>query len=184
MKPNRSDSLTLSRVAVWGFLLALCAVLYHGLISLPPAGETNPTFHVASRYLDHGAEETGLGVPFLAVLLDYRSFDLVLLSLFFLGVTLAALLFCLVENLSLRPLDWKWAWGSLLSSFGLLVLGGIGLKSGSNFMDYEFWSALFGPAARTHGAWITGALVFIALLTSSLWVWKILTLGKEKLFAS
>jgi hypothetical protein len=135
---------------------------------------------VASRYIDRSAEETGFSRPFLAVLLDYRNFDLVLLSLFFLSLTLAALLFCAVENLSLRPREWNWAWISLLSSFSLLFLGGIGLINGSNFMDYEFWSGVFGPSARIHGAWMTGALVLVTFVSSGLWAGKVWSSGKEK----
>jgi len=169
-----------SRSWVWILLLLLSATLFYGLISLPPWGDINPTFHVASRYLDRGLDETGLKSSFFAVLLDYRSFDLVLLNLFFLSVTLTAFLFCVVENLPFRPLEWLWAWSSLLSSLTLLVLGWVGLKDGSNFMDYEFWSGVFGPSARSHGAWITGALVLLTVVSSLIWVGKVWALGREK----
>jgi hypothetical protein len=158
------------------------ALLFYGLASLPPTGDMNPTFHVASRYLDRATTETGFSNSFLAILLDYRSFDLVLLSLFFLAVTLMALLFCVIENLSVRWLESGWASASLLSSVMLLLLGWVGLKNGNNFMDYEFWADIFGSSARIHGAWITGGLVLITLTTSLVWTWKVLVLGKEKRF--
>jgi hypothetical protein len=169
-----------SRSRVWILLFLLGAILFHGLISLPPKGDTNPTFHVASRYLDRGSDETGFHSSFLAVLLDYWSFDLILLSLFFLSVTLMAFLFSAVENLPFRPSEWLWSWISLLSSLALLVLGWVGLKDGSNFMDYEFWSGIFGPSARSRGAWITGALVLLTVVSSLMWIWKVGILGKEK----
>ena len=173
-----------TRLWVWIVLLLLGALLFYGLVSLPPTGDMNPTFHVASRYLDRAAEETGFSSSFLAIFLDYRSFDLVLLSLFFLAVTLIVLLFCVVENLPIRLLKWRWASISLLSSLILLVLVLMGLKNGSNFMDYEFWAVFFGPSARIHGAWITGGLVFITLIASLIWTWKVLVLGKEKRFGN
>jgi hypothetical protein len=165
---------------VWIPLLLLGAILFHGLVSLPPSGDTNPTFHVASRYLDHGADETGFTCSFLAVLLDYRSFDLVLLSLFFMSVTLMALLLSAVENLPLRLSGRLWTWVSLGSSLILLVLGSIGLKDGSNFMDYEFWAGVFGSSARTHGACITGGLVLLTVASSLISVLKVWTYGREK----
>jgi hypothetical protein len=169
-----------SRFIVWIFLLLLSSLLFYGLVSLPAPGDTNPTFHVASRYLDRWSDETGFNSSFLAVLLDYRSFDLILCNLFFLSVTLMAFLFGVVENLPFRPLEWLWAWISLLSSLTLLVLGCVGLKDGSNFMDYEFWSGVFGPSARSHGAWITGALVLLTVASSLMWIGKVWILGKEK----
>lgn len=177
---NSPSSRPSSRFWVWILLLLLSAILFHGLISLPPVSDTNPTFHVASRYLDRGSDETSFNSSFLAVLLDYWSFDLVLLNLFFLSVTLMTFLFCVVENLPFRPLEWVWAWISLLSSLTLLVLGWVGLKDGSNFMDYEFWSGVFGPSARAYGAWITGGLVLLTVASSLIWFWKVWTLGKEK----
>jgi hypothetical protein len=182
---KHTDSSTLSsfissRLAAWIFLLLLGALLFYGLISLPPSGDANPTFHVASRYLDHGAEETGFTSSFLAVLLDYRSFDLILFDLFFLALTLTILLFRVVENLPIRPSDWIGACVSLFSSLTLFVLGWIGLKNGSNFMDYEFWSGLFGASARIHGAWITGGLVLLTILTALRWTWKTWVWGKKK----
>jgi hypothetical protein len=177
---NSLSSRPTSRSWVWILLLLLSAILFYGLTSLPPLGDTSPTFHVASRYLDRGSDETSLNSSFLAVLLDYRSFDLVLFNLFFLSVTLMAFLFCVVENLSFRPLEWVWGWVSLLLSLTLLVLGCVGLKSGSNFMDYEFWSGIFGPSARAYGAWITGALVLLTVASTLIWIHKVWLLGKEK----
>jgi hypothetical protein len=174
------SSFIFSRLVAWIFLLSLGALLFYGVTSLPPLGDTNPTFHVASRYLDHGAKETGFASSFLAVLLDYRSFDLILFDLFFLALTLTILLFCVVENLPIRPSNWIWASVSLFSSLMLFVLGWIGLKNGSNFMDYEFWSGPFGASARVHGAWITGGLVLLTILASLRWAWKTLVLGKKK----
>jgi hypothetical protein len=173
---------TFSRFWIWVFLLLLSAVLFYGLISLPPAGETNPTFHVASRYLDRGTDETGMACSFLAVLLDYRSFDLALLSLFFLSVTLTVLLFLTAENISLTRLKWGWVWLSLFSSLALLVLGCFSFKNGGNFMDYQFWAVVFGPSARTNGAWITGLLVFLNVASSLMWTRIVLARGKEKRF--
>lgn len=177
---NSLSSLRSSRFWVWILLLLLGAILFYGLISLPPLGDANPTFHVASRYLDRGLDETGFESSFFAVLLDYRSFDLVLFNLFFLSVTLTAFLFSVVESLPFRPLEGLWAWSSILSSIALLVLGLVGLKDGSNFMDYEFWSVFFGPSARSHGAWITGALVLLTVASSLMWLRKVWILGKEK----
>ncbi|HXL72067.1 MAG TPA: hypothetical protein VN963_00440 [bacterium] len=168
------------RFWVWILLLLLSATLFHGLVSLPPPGDTNPTFHAASRYLDRSADETGFTCSFLAVLLDYRSFDLVLLSLFFMSVTLMALLLSAVENLPLRVSGRVWTWASLSSSLTLLVVGSIGLKDGSNFMDYEFWAGVFGSSARAYGAWITGGLVLLTVASSLISVWKVWTHGKEK----
>jgi hypothetical protein len=174
------SSFIFPRLIGWTFLISLGALLFYGLISLPPLGDANPTFHVASRYLDHGAEETGFTSPFLSVLLDYRSFDLILFDLFFLALTLTILLFHVVENLPIRPSDWIWACVSLFSSLMLFVLGWMGLKNGSNFMDYEFWSGILGAFSRVHGAWITGGLVLLTILASLRWAWKTLVLGKKK----
>jgi hypothetical protein len=171
-----------SRFVAWILLFLLGMLLFYGLISLPPMGDDNPTFHVASRYLDHGAEETGFSSSFFAVLLDYRSFDLILFDLFFLAMTLSFLLFCVVENLPLYPLERIWVYIALLSTLMLFVLGLIGLKNGNNFMDYEFWSNLFGPSARVHGAWITGGLALLTVLSSLRWASKIWPMGKEKRF--
>jgi hypothetical protein len=184
---KHTDSLTLSivttsRIVFYILLLLLGSLLFYGLVSLPPWDETNPTFHVASRYLDHSAEETGFSSSFWGVLLDYRSFDLILFNLFFLALTLSILLFCAVENLPIRRAEWLLVWLSLLSSITLFLLGWIGLKSGSNFLDYEFWSFLFGSAARIHGAWITGGLVLLTVCSSLKLVSKIWPLGKEKRF--
>ena len=132
-----------SRFVVWILLFLLSTLLFYGLISLPSLDNANPTFHVASRYLDHGAEETGFSSSFFAVLLDYRSFDLILFDLFFIAVILSILLFCVVENLPIYLPEWIWAFVALLSSVILFVLGLIGLKNGNNFMDYEFWSKIF-----------------------------------------
>jgi hypothetical protein len=170
-------SLTSSHFWVWIPLLLLSAILFYGLVSLPPLGDTNPTFHVASRYLDRGADETGFSSSFLAVLLDYRSFYLVLLSLFFFSMTLTALLFCVVENVPVRR--WEWVWVSLLSSVALFVLGWIGLKDGSNFMDYEFWSRWERHADRVCGAWVTSGVVLLTITSSLMWAWKVWMLGKE-----
>lgn len=171
-----------SRFGVWILLFLLGTLLFYGLISLPPLGDANPTFHVASRYLDHGVEETGLTFSFFAVLLDYRSFDLILFGLFFLTVTLSILLFCVVENLPIYLPERIWVFITLVSSLILFVLGLMGLKNGNNFMDYEFWSNLFGQSARVHGAWITGGLVLLTVLSSLGWVSKIWVMEKEKRF--
>jgi hypothetical protein len=179
-----SSSSVFNPVRIWGWvsLLLLAVLFFYGLAALPPTGDMNPTFHVASRYLDRATEETGFSNSFLAIFLDYRSFDLVLLSLMFLTLTLIVLLFCVVENLSVRSLERGWAFLSLLSSLILLLLGWVGLKDGCNFMDYEFWAGIFGSGARIHGAWITGGLVLMALTASFIWTWKVLILGKEKRF--
>jgi len=171
-----------SRLVIWIFLFLLGALLLYGLVSLPPPGDNNPTFHVASRYLDHGEEETGFTFSFLAVLLDYQSFDLILFDLFFIALTLSILLFCVVENLPIYPSEWKLACVTLLSSLILFVLGSIGFKIGNNFMDYEFWSKIFGRSTRVHSAWITGVLVLLTVLSSLRLFSKIWAAGKEKRF--
>jgi hypothetical protein len=176
------SSFLFSRLIVWFILPLLSALLFFGLTALPSPGDENPTFHVASRYLDRGTVETGFSIPVLAVFLDYRSFDLVFLSLFFIVMTLMALLIGVVENLPIRPFARVWAWGSLLSSFLLLAAGWVGLRTGSNFMDYEFWAGVFGPTARIHGAVITGFLVLATAVCSFIWTYKVLTSGKEKRF--
>ena len=169
-----------SSLIIWIILLLLSALLFYGLTVLPSAGDENPTFHVASRYLDRGSAETGFSLPVLAVLLDYRSFDLVFLSLFFIVMTLMALLISVVENLPVRPLARVWAWAALLSCSLLLAANWMGLRTGSNFMDYEFWARVFGPTARIHGAVITGFLVLGTAVCSFVWTYKVLTSGKEK----
>lgn len=171
-----------SRLIVWIILPLLGALLFYGLTALPSEGDENPTFHVASRYLDRGTAETGFSFPVLAVLLDYRSFDLVFLSLFFIVMTLMAILIGVVENLPIRPFSQVWAWTALLSSSLLLAAGWLGLRTGSNFMDYEFWAGLFGPTARVHGAEITGFLLLVTAACSFIWTYQVLTSGKEKRF--
>lgn len=171
-----------SRLIIWIILPLLCALFAYGLTAIPTPGDENPTFHVASRYLDRGTGETGFSFPVLAVFLDYRSFDLVFLSLFFVVMTLMALLISVVENLPVRSFTRIWAGLSLLASFLLLASGWAGLCAGSNFMDYEFWAGVFGPGARIHGAEITGFLVLVTAICSFIWTYKVLTSGKEKRF--
>ncbi len=171
-----------SRLIVWIVLPLLGALFVYGLTALPSLSDENPTFHVASRYLDRGTAETGFSLPVLAVFLDYRSFDLVFLSLFFIVMTLMALLVSVVENLPIRPFARVWAWMALLASALILTAGWVGLRTGSNFMDYEFWAGVFGPGARVYGAEITGFLVLVTAACSFTWTYQVLTSGKEKRF--
>lgn len=185
MKPTSASlmtRLTASRFFAGVVLLLLAGLFFYSLGSLRPAGEINPTFHVASRYMDRSLEETGFTHSFSAIFLDYRGFDLVLLSLFFLSMTLFTLLLCVVEELTVRSREGAWAFLALFSSLSLLLLGWVGLNNGSNFMDYEWGARVFGSAARVHGGWIAGALTVTALLTSFVWTWKVLALGEEKSF--
>ena len=59
-------------------LLVLAAVpLLTAVAELPPVGsEDSPAYtHVVSRYLEHGAEETGSENLVTAIILDYRGYD-------------------------------------------------------------------------------------------------------------
>jgi hypothetical protein len=125
--------------------------------------DPNPTFHVASRYVDLGAGETGFSLPFFATLLDYRSFYLTLLSLMDLGLVLLTLLLSVMETRPLSLFERTLAGLSLLSSFMMMLWGALGPLRGINWSDYEF---LAGPSARVTGGWISGALALAATLSA------------------
>ncbi len=166
-----------SRVLIPLFLAALGLLVFQCLHSLILVGDLNPTFHVASRYVDQGPQETGQTLPFLSALLDYRASYLVLLGLLNLVATLMAFLFCVMESFPVRTGEKLLYSGSWFSSLALLGWGSLGLWNGGNWMDYEF---LAGPSARVLGAEVTGCLGVLSFLFSIAVVRSVWARGKEQ----
>jgi len=107
--------------------------------------------HLSTRFLQDAVQETGLS-PTLAVVGDYRSFDLLLLMLVAWGCGSLGLLGALT-NLPHTPLRGRSLAAMLLLSFGILVGVGIGLFTlwgGGNLLDFEPF-AQFVPSAEARG---------------------------------
>jgi multisubunit Na+/H+ antiporter MnhB subunit len=150
----------------WVLILILGAGSFYALTFLPSSSGPQPTFHVASRFMERGTQETGFSSHTLAVLADYRSFDLILLSFIFLIGTLMASLLCLTEKTPVRA---GWVFLNSISILSVVMLLGVGLvclKKGGNFLDYEVWSHFLGSSwsrARSAGS---GVLLFSTCLAA------------------
>ena len=145
------------KIASWSLTLLLGALLFYGSTQIPSPGD-NPalTIHVTSRYVERGPTETGIPSTFLAILGDYRGFDLLVLALLFSISTLGLLAVTsgAMKSLPLLP-GLLWA---ILGIFLVLGLGFISVGKGSNLLDHEvlaFW-------ANPHRARTDGALILVA----------------------
>jgi hypothetical protein len=149
-------------------------VLLFACVQFPHPSDPSSTLslHVSSRFTESAVKETGLaGVS--AVLGDYRSFDLLVLSFLFFTSALLGLVVLYGE----KPLAFnRPALAGLFIAFlgvGLgLMVGTYCFYQGSNFMDYEPWVLLFKPGtSRWVGSGLLGlgmALAFLgAVLTYS-----------------
>jgi multisubunit Na+/H+ antiporter MnhB subunit len=168
--------------ASWVFTLLLGALLFYACTLLPQAENPNASvsMHVSSRFLERGQAETGFSSLEAAILADYRSFDFFLLGFIFFTSALLAVLLHLSENRNLKPS----LIGALVgSALGALVLAGVGfycLKGGSNFLDYEPFTALTKPAwARVGGAALLALGCAFTLSCNLYLMWSALTRRKE-----
>ena len=136
--------------------LLLGALLFFSFSHLPLQGNSNILIdHVSSRYAERGLAETGIQSPLAALMADYRSFDLLVVSILFTVSALAVLLVTggTAKSFPLFP-------GLFWLGLGTLLVLGVGflcLKEGSNFLDYEalaFWT-------DPHRARANGALLLI-----------------------
>lgn len=167
-----------SRALILLSLVVLGSLLFQGLLSLSPSGDLNPTFHVASRYVDRGSQETGQTFPFLAVLLDYRASYLVFFGLLNLSATSMTFLFCVLESFPVRSSERVLYGGAWVSSLALLAWGCLGLLNDGYWMDYEF---LAGPSARIWGAGVTGCLSLFSFFFSAAAIRAVWVRGKEQI---
>jgi hypothetical protein len=143
-----------------GVLLALALFNAFSRIPLDPAPG-----HLAPRYAASAAE-THIASPFMAILGDYRGFDLLVLCVF-LGVAGSVL--------SLLPKKPRPGLAFLLVTLGVggaLGLGWLESALGSNFLDHEALAHWVDPlAARWKGAfwlaWVVG-LTFLGTILA--WV--------------
>jgi hypothetical protein len=153
--------------ASWLLALLLAVILIYGDNLLPKPGEEVSllTQHVSFRYTRQCAQETGLSQALPAVLADYRSFDLLAVSLL---LSLAAL-FCLwsLDSRGQAPRP-----GPFLFSLAGLALGlGLGMVTlicGSNFLDYEPLAAYFKPEQARPAGMLVLALGFLLALAGAL----------------
>lgn len=168
--------------ASWVFTLFLGVLLFYACTLLPQARDPAApvSMHVSSRFLERGQAETGFTSLEAAILADYRSFDLFLLGFIFFTSALLAVLLHLTESRNLRP---SLAWALVGSALGALVLAGVGLyclKGGSNFLDYEPFTALTKPAwARMGGAALLALGCAFTLSCNLFLMWSALTRRKE-----
>jgi hypothetical protein len=172
----------LGKITALAAVLAVGAAMATAFTSLPLRGNTlPPTFlHVAPRYLEQGLRETGMPSLTFAVLMDYRSFDLLLISFLLLVGGLLGF-----AALSGTP-EGK---GSLLQktfpflSLGLLLSSGVGLACvlfGSNFLDYESLPLPLGPAKlRWVGALLLSLGTFCGLVGTLAVLWMGIRLSRE-----
>lgn len=177
--PQAREPLLLNGVS-WGLTLLLGAGLLYILTLLTPAGDSHPTLHVASRYLENGTKETGFSNLTAAVFLDYRSFDLLLLDFLLLAAGLTVFLFHLSEEKPIKP----WLWGSVLvCAFGvflMILVGWVCVQGGSNFLDYEFFGSWVDSAqSRMKGAELEGLGLGITFTGFLFLFWKTLLRWKE-----
>ncbi len=120
----------------------LAAVGFSKLPSIGTDSDSPLLTHVASRYFERGALETGQSHPALAVFDDYRSLDLAVLSLLWFTASLGFFLMGSGKKKILTPsallclIGPVWVWG----------LGLLGLAGGSNFLDYETLPFPFAPS--------------------------------------
>jgi hypothetical protein len=169
-----------SRVILPVFGLAVGGLIAAGFSKLPL--ETDPDSplltHVASRYFERSALETGQSHPALAVFGDYRSLDLAILSLLWLAATLV---FFLKEPKLGGGKKKASSPKGLLCLIGPGLVWGLGLlclAGGSNFLDYESLPFPFAPSQiRVAGGFLAvlgvlfAAVFFIhAFITKGRWL--------------
>ena len=134
-----------SQIGLLGLVLAFGVLAAFGFSKLPSIGidSDSPLLtHVASRYFERSALETGQSHPTLAVFGDYRSLDLAILSLLWFAASLG---FFLVESGKKRLLSSS-AFLCLVGPVLVWGLGLLGLAGGSNFLDYETLPFPFAPS--------------------------------------
>ncbi len=124
-----------------------------------PGDVTAPlSVHVSARYETQSMAETGISHPILAVLSDYRSFDLFLLSLLAVGACLLRWECSQDPNIEMPFLPGIFSFITILMSLALLGLGLFSVMKGCRFLDYECWT-LFAPPIRARvlgAAWALG----------------------------
>jgi hypothetical protein len=151
-----------SRLGLLGFILAIGVLAVVGFSKLPLGTDPDSPLltHVASRYFERSALETGQSHPALAVFADYRSLDLAILSLLWFAASLG---FFLIESGKKRV----WNPLALLGLIGPVLVWGLGflcLAGGSNFLDYETLPFPFAPSQiRLAG----GFLAFLGVLLTA-----------------
>jgi len=151
----------------WFLALLLGALLFYGLSSLPPRNSPILTDHVSSRYVERGEAETGIHSIWVAVLGDYRSFDLLAVSVLF-TVTALGILAAGAGTAKTFPILPGLLWLGLGTALSL-GLGLLPLKNDGNFLDFEILAFWTDPhRARSQGALLlmAGALLCLAGLLS------------------
>ncbi len=134
-----------SQLGLLGFVLAFGVLAAVGFSKLPSLGTDSDSpllTHVASRYFERSALETGQSHPALAVFDDYRSLDLAILSLLWFAASLGLFF---MESGKKRVLSPR----ALLCLMGPVLVWGLGLlclAGGSNFLDYETLPFPFAPS--------------------------------------
>ncbi len=157
------------KAASWILTGLFALLLVWSLSQMPSPGDpTAPlSVHISSRYASQSASETGFNNPLSAVLGDYRSFDLVLLSLLSLGACLVGWGSAREQESQLPPLRRLFFVLCVLGSLALIGLGFYTLFKGCRFLDYECWVQFAPPAAaRVLGAeWSLGLALLVFFLS-------------------
>lgn len=151
--------------AVSWFLTGFFALAFASSVTqMPSPGDpTAPlSVHVSARYAAQSAMETGWATPLYAVLGDYRSFDLVLLSLLALGACLLKWGSAREQDIPQPPLRSLAFLFCVLGSLALLGLGFFSIAKGCRFLDYECW-AQFAPPVKAR-VWAAAAALGLAFL--------------------
>jgi hypothetical protein len=157
------------KAASWILTGLFALTLVWSLSQMPSPGDpTAPlSVHISSRYASQSVMETGFTHPLPAVLGDYRSFDMILLSLLSLGACLVRWGSAREQESKLPPLRRLFFVLSVLGSMILMGLGFYTLFKGCRFLDYECWVRFAPPSmARVLGAeWSLGLTAFVFLLS-------------------
>jgi hypothetical protein len=145
----------------WFLTLALGILLLVACTFLPVPGDPHipVSIHVASRFMEKGTQETGFSNLTAAVLTDYRSFDLLILSC--MGLALGLLAYPLAFPQLGESHKPRISLGfCLIGPWVIVGLGILCMMGGSNLLDYEPLTQWFDPSqARQAG----GAIVFLGL---------------------
>jgi multisubunit Na+/H+ antiporter MnhB subunit len=151
------------KTASWILTPLLAGFLFYAFaLSAPNGGPSALSNHIANRYQERSAAETGIGSPVEAVLTDYRSFDLLAVAVLFSTAALGVL-FLFQPPPSFAALFFPFLCLGLGAGL-VLGLGFLSLKTGSNFLDYEALAFWVEPArARLDGALILLAGTFLSL---------------------